>query len=32
MEDIKLVKEITDWSPVGVRTNRRPKIDGGMKY
>jgi hypothetical protein len=25
MEDIKLIKEIIDWSPVGVRTNRRPK-------
>jgi len=25
MEDIKLVKEITDWSPVGVRTTGRPK-------
>jgi hypothetical protein len=25
MEDIKLIKETADWSPVGVRTNRRPK-------
>jgi hypothetical protein len=31
MEDIKLVKEITDSSPVGLRTNGRPKIDGQMK-
>ena len=25
MEGIKLVKEITDWSHVGVRTTGRPK-------
>jgi hypothetical protein len=31
MEDIKLVKEITNWGLVGVRTNRRPKIEGEMK-
>jgi hypothetical protein len=24
MEDIKLVKKITDWNPVGVRTKGRP--------
>ena len=25
MEDIKLVNNINDWNPVGVRTKRRPK-------
>jgi hypothetical protein len=28
---VKLVKGITDWGPVGVKTNRRPRIDGEMK-
>jgi hypothetical protein len=26
MEDVKLITEIINWSAVGVRTNRRPKI------
>jgi hypothetical protein len=26
MEDIKLVKKITDWNPVGVRSKVSPKI------
>jgi len=26
MEGIKLVKQITDWNPVGLRTNARTKI------
>jgi hypothetical protein len=25
MEDIKLVKKITDWNPIGVRTKGQPK-------
>ena len=25
MEDIKLVKKITDWKPLAVRTKRQPK-------
>ena len=25
MEDIELVKKITDWKPTGVRTNGRPE-------
>ena len=25
MEDIKPVKNINDWNPIGVRTKRRPK-------
>jgi len=26
LEDIKLVKKITNWKPIGIGTNGRPKI------
>jgi hypothetical protein len=26
MENIKLIKKITIWKPIGIRTNDRPKI------
>ena len=29
MESIKLVKKTTNWKPVGIRTNGRPKISWG---
>jgi hypothetical protein len=25
LQDIKLVKHITDWKPIGIRTKERPK-------
>jgi hypothetical protein len=30
-EDIKLVENITDWNPIGVRTKGRKGIDGETK-
>jgi hypothetical protein len=38
MEDTKLVKKITDWNPIGIRTEALPEnkwrdeaMNGGMK-
>jgi hypothetical protein len=31
MEDIKLVKKVTDWNPIGVKLKDDQRIDGEMK-
>jgi hypothetical protein len=31
MEDMKLVKKVTNWNPIEIRNNGRQRLDGEVK-